>query len=276
MARGGGLSRRAATCLVLAWMAAAALAPLLAPAPYATQDLEHRLEGPSARAWMGTDDLGRDVLSRALYGARVSLAVTAAALAIALAAGTLLGAAAGYWGGPLDQALGRTVDVLLALPGILLAIAVVAYVGRGFAPLVLALSATAWVGYARVARALALSLRGREFVTASLASGAGGVHVLRRHILPHALGILWVQAGAGAASVMLAEAGLSFLGLGIQPPHPSWGEMLATGCDYLLEAPHLALVPGALLFSAVWALNTLGEALSEEMDPGRRHRVDAV
>ncbi|MEW5765383.1 MAG: ABC transporter permease [Acidobacteriota bacterium] len=276
MARGGGVSRKAAAALVLAWMAAAALAPLLAPAPYAGQDLEHRLEGPSARAWLGTDDLGRDVLSRALYGARVSLAVTAAALAIALVAGTLLGAAAGYWGGLLDQALGRTVDVLLALPGILLAIAVVAYVGRGFSPLVLALSATAWVGYARVARALALSLRGRDFVTASRACGAGGVHVLRRHILPHALGILWVQAAAGAASVMLAEAGLSFLGLGIQPPHPSWGEMLATGCDCLLEAPHLALVPGALLFSAVWALNTLGESLSEGMDPGRRHRVDAV
>lgn len=276
MARRGSLSRKVAAGLVLAWMAAAALAPLLAPAPYASQDLEHRLEGPSARAWMGTDDLGRDVLSRALYGARVSLAVTAAALSIALAAGTLLGAAAGYWGGLFDQVLGRAVDTLLALPGILLAIAVVAYVGRGFAPLVLALSATAWVGYARVARALALSLRGRDFVTASLASGADGVHVLRRHILPHALGILWVQASAGAASVMLAEAGLSFLGLGIQPPHPSWGEMLATGCDYLLEAPHLALVPGALLFSAVWALNTLGEALSEEMDPGRRHRVDAV
>ncbi|MEW6757809.1 MAG: ABC transporter permease [Acidobacteriota bacterium] len=276
MGRGGGLSRRAAACLVLAWVAAAALAPFLAPASYASQDLEHRLEGPSARAWMGTDDLGRDVLSRALHGARVSLAVTAAALAIALAAGTLLGAAAGYWGGLLDHVLGRTVDALLALPGILLAIAVVAYVGRGFAPLVVALSATAWVGYARVARALALSLRGRDFVTASLASGAGGVHVLRRHILPHALGILWVQAAAGAASVMLAEAGLSFLGLGIQPPHPSWGEMLATGCDYLLEAPHLALAPGALLFSAVWALNTLGEALSEGMDPGGRHRVDAV
>jgi peptide/nickel transport system permease protein len=261
---------------VAVWIAAALAAPVLAPGPYSRQDLAHRLEGPSSRHPLGTDDLGRDVLSRALHGSRVSLAVTAAALALALAAGTLLGVSAGYRGGLLDQALGRTVDVLLALPGVLLAITVVAYVGRGFAPLVLALSATAWVGYARVARALALSLRGRDFVLASLASGAGGIRILRRHILPHALGILSVQAAAGAASVMLAEAGLSFLGLGIQPPHPSWGEMLATGCDYLLEAPHLALVPGGLLFSAVWALNTLGEALSEGMDPGRRPRVDAV
>ena len=165
------------------------------------------------------------------------------------------------------------VELPLAMPGILLAIAILAYVGRGFGPLVLALSATAWVGYARVARSMALSLKERDFVLAARASGARAPRTVLRHLVPHTAGVLAVQAAAGAAGVLLAEAGLSFLGLGIQPPHPSWGETLSTGCDYLLEAPHLALAPGCLLFLAVWSLNTLGEALSERLDPSRRSLV---
>jgi len=243
------------------WTACSLLAPLLAPAPYAATDLSVRLEGASWRHPLGTDDLGRDVLSRVLFGARVSLAVTALSLALALVIGTGVGLLSGYLGGLADMVTGRLVDILLALPGILLAIALVAYVGRGFTPLVLALSCTAWVGYARVARALALSLREREFVLASRAAGAGTLHIVWRHLLPQAAPVLAAQAAAGAAGVLLSEAGLSFLGLGVQPPQPSWGEMLAAGCDVLLEAPHLALVPGALIFSAVWALNVIGEDL---------------
>ncbi len=243
------------------WTACALLAPLLAPAPYAATNLSTRLEGPSWRHPLGTDDLGRDVLSRILFGGRVSLSVTALSLALALVVGTGVGLLSGYLGGLADLVTGRLVDILLALPGILLAITLVAYVGRGFAPLVLALSCTAWVGYARVARSLALSLREREFVTASRASGAGTLHIVWRHLLPQAVPVLAAQAAAGAAGVLLSEAGLSFLGLGVQPPQPSWGEMLAAGCDVLLEAPHLALVPGALIFSAVWALNVIGEDL---------------
>lgn len=255
------------------WLLGALLAPALAPYPCTQLDLADRLEGPSTRHWLGTDDLGRDVLSRLLYGGRVSLVVVGLSLGLALSAGLLAGTFSGYLGGAADALLGRTMDVLLAMPGILLAIAILAYVGRGFGPLVLALSATAWVGYARVARSMALSLKERDFVLAARASGARAPRTVLRHLVPHTAGVLAVQAAAGAAGVLLAEAGLSFLGLGIQPPHPSWGETLSTGCDYLLEAPHLALAPGSLLFLAVWSLNTLGEALSERLDPSRRSLV---
>ncbi len=271
-------SRRKGLALgfIALWAAAALLAPLLAPYPYAATDLSSRLQGPSARHLLGTDDLGRDVLSRALVGGRVSLAVTGMSLVLALVLGTLLGLLSGYVGGILDMAASRLVDVLLALPGLLVAIALVAYVGRGFAPLVLALSCTAWVGYARMARSLALSLRERDFVLASRAAGAGPAHILIRHLLPQAAPVLAVQAAAGGAGVLLSEAGLSFLGLGVQPPHPSWGEMLASGCDVLLEAPHLALVPGLLIFGAVWALNVLGESIPQDLAPERSARVVAL
>lgn len=270
-----GRARLAWTFLIL-WATTALLAPFLAPAPYAATDLAARLQGPTWRHLLGTDDLGRDVLSRALFGARVSLAVTALSLALALLLGTAVGLLSGYLAGTVDMITGRMVDILLALPGILLAITLLAYVGRGFAPLVLALSCTAWVGYARLARSLALSLREREFVLASRAAGAGTVHIVWRHLLPQALPILAAQAAAGGAGVLLSEAGLSFLGLGVQPPQPSWGEMLAAGCDVLLEAPHLALAPGALIFSAVWALNVLGEEIPGELAPDRSARVVAL
>ena len=262
------MTRRATALVFLAaWLFAALLAPVLAPYPYASLDLTSRLQGASAKHLLGTDDLGRDVLSRLLYGSRISLAVVSLSLLLALTLGLASGLASGYLGGATDAVLGRVMEVLLAMPGILLAIAILAYVGRGFAPLVLALSATAWVGYGRVARSMALSLKERDFVLASRAMGARPAYTLLRHLAPHAAGVLTVQAAAGAAGLLLAEAGLSFLGLGVQPPHPSWGEMVSTGCDYLLEAPHLALAPGALLFFAVWALNSLGETLSERLDP---------
>ena len=268
--------RNLAWTFLALWVLGALLAPLLAPSSYAATDLPSRLEGPSLEHLLGTDDLGRDVLSRALYGARVSLAVTALSLALALVVGTATGLLAGYLGGVFDLMAGRFIDILLALPGILLAITLVAYVGRGFAPLVLALSCTAWVGYARVARSLALSLREREFVLSSLAAGGGTLHVAVRHLLPQTVPVLAAQAAAGGAGVLLSEAGLSFLGLGVQPPHPSWGEMLAAGCDVLLEAPHLAMVPGLLIFSAVWALNVLGEELPGDLAPDRSVRVAAL
>jgi peptide/nickel transport system permease protein len=259
--------RRGALAFLGLWVLAALFAPLLAPYPYAALDLSSRLQGVSAQHLLGTDDLGRDVLSRLLYGSRVSMAVVSLSLLLAVVLGLTSGILSGYLGGACDAVLGRVMEVLLAMPGILLAITILAYVGRGFVPLVLALSATAWVGYGRVARAMALSLKERDFVLAAKAMGAPNRHTLLRHLVPHTAGVLAVQAAAGAAGLLLAEAGLSFLGLGIQPPQPSWGEMVSTGCDYLLEAPHLAFAPGALLFLAVWALNALGEALSERLDP---------
>ncbi len=264
---------RIAALTLLAWVAASLLAPWLAPSPYQRIDLAHRLEAPSSSHLLGTDELGRDLLSRLLYGGRVSLSVAAACVVVSLCIGGCAGAMAGYGGGSADFLFGRVVDVLMALPGLLLAIAIVAYVGRGLGALLLALSATAWVGYARVARSMALALKRRAFAEASLVSGATRWRVIGRHVLPNIAPVLLAQSAAGAAGVMLSEAGLSFLGLGIQPPYPSWGATLSAGCDVLLEAPHLALAPGALLFVVVWALQSLGEAASEWMDPRRRHAL---
>lgn len=258
------------------WGSLALLAPWVAPQPFAALHLEARLEGPSADHYLGTDELGRDLLSRLIYGGRVSLAVAAVSLAAALLVGGLTGTAAGYGGGWGDLLFGRAMDILMAMPGILLAIVVVAFVGRGVAPLVLALSATAWVGYARVARAQAFSLKSRPFVEAARVQGAGPGRIIAFHLLPNIAPILLVQCAAGASGVILSEAGLSFLGLGIQPPDPSWGSILASGCDHLLDAPHLALFPGAVLFLVVWALNRVGDALAEELDPRRRNRVDSI
>lgn len=262
--------------VLLLWGMVALLAPWVTPYPAAQLHLESRLDGPSPSHWLGTDELGRDLLSRLMFGCRVSLAVAAVSLFVALAVGGVLGTAAGYWGGWGDLLFGRGMDILMAMPGILLAIVVVAYVGRGVGPLVLALSATAWVGYARVARAQALSLKNRPFVEAARAQGAGPGRIVLRHLLPNLAPILLVQCVSGASGVILSEAGLSFLGLGIQPPHPSWGSILASGCDHLLDAPHLALLPGAFLFLGVWALNRAGEALTEYLDPRRRNRVDSL
>ncbi len=264
---------RVAAWVLLSWMAASLCAPWLAPAPYERIDLAHRLEAPSAGHLLGTDELGRDLLSRLLYGGRVSLSVAAASVAASLLAGGLLGAMAGYRGGTPDFIFGRVVDILMALPGLLLAIAIVAYVGRGLGALVFALSATAWVGYARLARSLSLGLARRPFAEAASVAGASQWRIIWRHVIPNIAPALFVQSAAGAAGVMLSEAGLSFLGLGIQPPYPSWGATLSAGCDVLLEAPHLAIAPGALLFVVVWALQALGEASSEKMDPRRRNAL---
>jgi len=267
---------RLAAAILAMWVLFSLLAPWLAPQPVEATDLAARLQPPSVHHWLGTDELGRDLLSRLLFGGRVSLAVAAAAVVAALLVGGLAGTYSGYRGGWVDLSFGRLLDIFMALPGLLLAIVVVAYVGRGLGPLVLALSATAWVGYARLARSRALSLRDQPFVEAVRAQGAGETRLLARHLLPNVAPLLFVQSAAGAAGVILSEAGLSFLGLGIQPPSPSWGGILAAGCDHLLDAPHLALAPGALLFAVVWALNRSGEALAERLDPRRRHLVASV
>jgi peptide/nickel transport system permease protein len=264
------------TLVLLLWLGSALFAPLLAPSHYGAMDLDARLEGPSPDHPLGTDDLGRDLLSRFLYGGRVSLAVSAAGLLLALVLGITCGAVSGYAGGWIDMGMSRIMDMLMALPGILLAVAIVAYVGKGFIPLILALSCTAWVGYARLVRSLTLSMKERPFVEASRSMGGTPQFVVLRHILPNTFSVLAVQAAAGCAGVVLSESALSFLGLGIQPPYPSWGEMLAVGCDYLLEAPHLAGVAGTAIFLAVWSLYSLGEGLSDILDPSRRYLAPVI
>ena len=254
----------AAGLLLLALAAAAA--PVLAPGdPYATA-LRDRLAVSRSGHPLGQDTLGRDLLARVLYGARISLAVGAATVAISLAAGVSVGAAAGYAGGWIDEGVARVIDVFLAFPGLLLAIALAAVLGPSLGNVVLALSMLGWTGYARLARAEVASLRRREFVQAAEALGAPPVRVLVRHLIPLTAPALLVQATFGMAGAIVAEASLSFLGLGAPPPLPSWGAMIDEGRPFLLVAPHLVLWPGLALAATILALQLLGDGLRDMLD----------
>jgi peptide/nickel transport system permease protein len=214
--------------------------------------------------------LGRDVLSRLLYGARISLTVALSVVGLAGTLGTALGALAGYRGGRLDAALMRATDVFLAFPGILLAIALVAVLGPALVHVVLALVVFGWVDYARLVRGQVLQVREAEFVLAARAAGLPSRAVILRHVLPNVLPTLLVQASLGMAGAILAESALSFLGLGLQAPTPSWGAMIDAGRGHLIDAPHLALVPGAALFLTVLGLNLLADGLGDWLEPRRR------
>ena len=246
---------------------AALVGPCVAPHEANSMVLERRLEGPSLAHPLGLDELGRDVLSRLLAGARVSVTVGLAVVGLAGTLGTLLGAAAGAAGGRWDSGLMRIADVFLAFPGILLAIALVAVLGPALAHVVLALVVIGWVGYARLARGQVLQLREQEFVLAARAAGVPPARLLLRHLMPNVLPLVIVQASLGLAGAMLAEASLSFLGLGIQPPTPSWGAMIDAGRSHLLDAPHITLAPGIAIALSVLSLNFLGDALVDRLDP---------
>jgi peptide/nickel transport system permease protein len=248
----------------------ALVGPLVAPYRSDQQDLDHRLDGPSMAHPLGLDELGRDILSRLLTGARVSMSVGLAVVGLAGTIGTLLGTAAGTLGGKWDTALMRAIDIFLAFPGILLAIALVAVLGPALEHVVLALVTIGWVAYARLARGQVLQLREQEFVLAARAAGVPTLRLVFRHLLPNVLPLVIVQASLGLAGAILAEASLSFLGLGIQPPTPSWGAMIDAGRGHLLDAPHLALVPGLAIVVSVLSLNLLGDALVDRLDPRRR------
>ncbi len=259
---------------VLMALGAALLAPVLAPYDPFEQQLERRLEGPSPGHALGLDELGRDVLSRLLHGARISVGVGLTVVLLAGAIGTLIGSISGYLGGRVDAFLMRVTDVFMAFPGILLAIALVAVLGPALRHVVLALVVIGWVGYARLVRAQVLQVREQEFVTAARSAGARPGAILLKHILPNVLPMLLVQASLGMAAAILAEAGLSFLGLGIQPPTSSWGAMINAGRGHLLDAPHLALFPGIAILITVMGLNFLGDGLVDYLDPrggGARH-----
>jgi len=246
-------------------------APWLAPHSPAAIDLTHRLEGPSAAHWAGTDELGRDTFSRLLFGARLSLAVSVSVVSISLALGLAIGGLAGYLGGWIDTALTTfAMNTFLALPGILLAIAFAAFLGPGFSNLVLALAIGGWAGYARLVRAQVLSVRDREYVEAARALGASGTRIFFRHILPNIVQPILVQAAIGMAGVILAEATLSFLGLGIPAPAPSWGAMLNDARSHLFDSPHLVLFPAMAVAGAVLGFNFIGDALRDQLDPRTR------
>ena len=251
----------------------ALLGPLVAPHGPVNQDLERRLDGPSVQHLFGLDELGRDILSRLLWGARVSMLVGFTVVGSATLIGLVVGSIAGTLGGRVDALLMRVLDIFQAFPGILLAIALVAVLGPALSHVILALVAIGWVGTARLVRGQILQLREQEFVLAARAGGVSFSRLVLKHLIPNVLPLVVVQASLGLAGAILAEASLSFLGLGIQPPTPSWGAMINAGRSHLLDAPHLTLFPGLAIVFAVVALNFLGDALVDRLDPRRERQA---
>jgi len=264
----------AGVALVVVFVVCALFAPWLTPQDPAYIDLPSRLSPPSVQHWCGTDELGRDILSRLVYGSRISMLVGSCVVATSLALGLIVGSIAGYYGGRIDRFINIVVmNAFLSFPGILLAIAFVAFRGPGIFNLVLALSLGGWVGYARVVRGQVLAVREREFVEAARALGASDLRIIVRHILPNIIQPVIVQAAIGMAGAILAEATMSFLGLGAPPPTASWGAMLNDARAHLFDAPHLVLFPAAAVMLAVLAFNFIGDALRDFLDP--RARIEA-
>src|SRR5437762_6533403 len=253
----------------------ALFAPLIATHDVGATDLLARYLPPSREHWLGTDSTGRDIFSRVVFGARISLEVGIVVVAVSALVGTAIGAVAGYYGGWVDRFLsGYIFNVFLAFPGLLLAIALVAFLGAGLNKLILALCIIGWVGYARLIRAQVLKVREYDFVQAARALGAGDFRILFVHILPNAIQPLIVQASLGMAGAVLAEASLSFLGLGVPPPSPSWGVMIEEARDLstLQAAPHALIFPGLAIALTVLAFNFIGDGLREYLDPRQRKR----
>jgi len=248
-------------------VAAAICAPLLTHYTPEKQDLLSRLEPPSANHWLGTDEAGRDVFSRLAFGARISLFVALLGTAGGVLAGTLVGLVSGFFGGWTDTLMMRVVDVMYAFPGVLLVILIVSVLGPSLWNLILALTIWGTPTLSRIVRACVLSLKTEEFITAARTIGASRARLMLRHLLPNAMAPIIVYATLGVAGSLLTAAGLGFLGLGVQPPTPEWGAMLSAGREYVLSAPYLVTFPGLLIFLTVLALNFIGDALRDALDP---------
>jgi peptide/nickel transport system permease protein len=260
--------------LIVIFVVFAIFAPWIAPQDPASIHLAIRLQGPSHGHWFGTDELGRDILSRIIYGARISMLVGSCVVAASLGLGLIIGSIAGYYGGGIDRFVNVVLmNAFLSFPGILLAIAFVAFRGPGIFNLVLALSLGGWVGYARLVRGQVLAAREREFVEAARALGASDLRIVVHHILPNIIQPVIVQAAIGMAGAILAEATMSFLGLGVPPPTASWGTMLNDGRAHLFDAPHLVIFPALAVMLAVLSFNFIGDALRDYLDP--RARIEA-
>ncbi|MGE0103890.1 MAG: ABC transporter permease [Blastocatellales bacterium] len=263
--------------IIVLFFIVAIFAPLIAPYdPVAQkqftgdQPIEERLR-PTTEHPFGLDDLGRDVLSRVIYGARISMQVGVLVVFISALIGIVIGSVSGYYGGWVDRFFsGFLFNVFMAFPSILLAIAMVAFLGPSIRNLIMALSVIGWVGYARLMRGQVLKVREYDFVTAARAVGAGDLRILARHILPNAVQPIIVQASLGMAGAVLSEASLSFLGLGVQPPTPSWGVMLNDARSFLNVAPHLLIFPGLTVMLTVMAFNFVGDSLREMLDPKQK------
>jgi peptide/nickel transport system permease protein len=254
----------------------ALLAPWIAPADPAAQNLPVRLESPSPAHWMGTDELGRDILSRTLYGARISLLVAVCVVSGCGLIGLTMGMLAGYAGGWFDRFINLLlVNAFLSFPGILLAIAFAAFLGPGIGKVILALVITGWAGYARLARAQVLKVKELEFILAARSLGASHLRIMVRHLLPNILQPVLIQATIGMAGAILAESTLSFLGLGVLAPIPSWGAMLNDARGHLFDAPHMVVFPALAVMTAVLSFNLLGDAWRDWLDPRTRSQMAA-
>ena len=246
---------------------AAVFANVIAPYDPVEQNLLIRLQGPSAAHWFGTDELGRDIFSRILYGARISLTVGLIAVSISCVAGCALGAIAGYYGGILDTVIMRISDIMMAIPSILLNISIVAALGTGLQNVMIAIGISSVPAYCRIMRASLLSLKNQEFVDASRVAGSTDFYIIMHHIIPNSLAPLIVQATLKIGGAILSCASMSFIGLGIVPPTPEWGAMLSTGRDLLRDAPHLTAFPGLAIMFAVFSMNLIGDGLRDALDP---------
>jgi len=253
--------------IVAVFVLVALTAPLIAPYDPNEGDLGQRLKPPSAAHWLGTDALGRDVLSRIIYGAQVSLQIQLVAVLIALVLGTLLGMFGGYYGGWADNVIMRGMDILLAFPGIFLAISIIAVLGPGLVNLMLAAGIYSVPQFARIVRGSILSLKEKEFVEAARAAGESDRSILFRYLLPNSMAPIIIQTTLRMATVLLTASGLSFLGLGVQPPRAEWGAMLSTARPYLITAPHVATFPGLAIMLVVMGFNLFGDGLRDSLDP---------
>lgn len=269
-------STRVGLGIVVVFAVVALLAPWIAPHDPALIDATNGFAPPGAAHWLGTDNLGRDLLSRLMFGARWSLGIVLVATLVIMSAGIAIGVAAGYAGGVLDAVLMRFVDAILSVPSLLLGLAIVGTLGPGIRSLMIGLASIWWVGYARVVRGLVLSLRERTFVDSARAIGATDRRIIARHILPSILPAVAVLASLEMGELVLAISGLSFLGLGAQPPTPEWGAMLNDGRAFFFTAPQLMLYPGLTISVAVMGFNLLGDGLRDALDPADVSRLQGV
>lgn len=246
---------------------AAIFADVIAPNGFDNQVIKDRFQTPNSTHWFGTDNLGRGVFDRVIHGARVSLSIGIISVSIAIVFGGLLGALAGFYGGRVDNVIMRSMDILLAIPSILLAISIVSALGGGLFNVMLAVGISSIPGYARIVRASVITLKGQEFIEAARAVGANDSRIIMKHIIPNSLAPIIVQGTLGVAGAILSAAGLSFIGLGLSPPNPEWGAMLSGGRDYIRDHMHMTLFPGLMIMATIFALNLLGDGLRDALDP---------
>ncbi len=253
--------------IIVIMIALALLAPIIAPYHFDDQDYDHTFQGPSLEHLCGTDNVGRDIFSRLLYGGRVSLTIGIISVGIGLLLGGTMGALAGYYGGVLDSVLMRIIDILMAIPSVILAISICAALGPGLVNTMIAVGISTIPNYARILRSAILTVKQQEYVEAARAIGSSNTRIITKHIVPNSLSGLIVQASMGVGRAIISAASMSFVGLGIAPPNPEWGAMLSYGRSFFQQHPQMVLFPGLAIFLAVLSMNLIGDGLRDALDP---------